>query len=120
VIAIVLVVTFFTAILLIAWIYRSILSPINTLSTAANRISNGDYDFTLTDKKNQIGSIYDDFENMRVQLKELIEKTDKNGKMSFQNATIELKEEEILFSTGEKDFIIKRTEKENDKDKSRG
>ncbi len=74
--------------------------------------------------KSYISSLYSLFsvskEIKEKDLKELIEKTDKNGKMSFQNATIELKEEEILFSTGEKDFIIKRTEKENDKDKSRG
>lgn len=63
-----------SGILLITWIYKSILKPINTLSNATNRISKGDLDFSLKDcRKEQIGSIFDDFEHMRLRLKELIE-----------------------------------------------
>ena len=63
-----------SSIILVAWIYGSILKPINTLSNATNRISNGDLEFSLNDcRKEQIGSIFDDFEHMRLRLKELIE-----------------------------------------------
>lgn len=63
-----------SSIILVAWIYRSILNPINTLSAATTRISSGDLDFSLDDyRKEQIGSIFDDFEHMRLRLKELIE-----------------------------------------------
>ena len=94
VVAIAILVTFITTIFLITWMYRSILSPINTLSMAANRISNGDYDFSIADKKNQIGSIFDDFENMRIQLKDLIEKQtlyEKESRELISNISHDLK-----------------------------
>lgn len=64
-----------TAAILIVWIYKSMLKPLNGLSRAANRIKNGDLDFTIKDETDdEIGTLCEDFENMRIRLKESIEK----------------------------------------------
>ena len=74
IIAVVLIVMIITCVVLISWIYKSVLRPINKLSKATQRISCGDLDFDIcADKEDEIGTLFDDFENMRARLKELIE-----------------------------------------------
>lgn len=69
-----LVILMFTAMILILWIYRSILRPLNTLRIAMNQIRDGDLDFSVeTETDDEIGQLCEDFEEMRVRLKELID-----------------------------------------------
>lgn len=64
----------FTAGILILWIYRSILRPLNILRIGMNQIKEGDLDYSVeSNTKDEIGQLCDDFEEMRIRLKELIE-----------------------------------------------
>ena len=68
------VILFFTASLLIFWIYRSILKPMNILRIATDHIKEGDLDYSVEPYTNdEIGQLCNDFENMRLRLKKLIE-----------------------------------------------
>ena len=68
------IILFFTASLLIFWIYRSILKPLNILRVATNHLTEGDLNYSVTSiSKDEIGQLCDDFENMRMRLKKLIE-----------------------------------------------
>lgn len=68
------IILFMTASLLIFWIYRSILKPLNILRIATNHIKEGDLNYSVTSVANdEIGQLCDDFENMRLRLKKLIE-----------------------------------------------
>jgi signal transduction histidine kinase len=65
---------FFTASMLMFWIYKGILRPLNTLRIATNRMKEGDLNFNIeSDSDDEIGQLCDDFEEMRGRLKELIE-----------------------------------------------
>lgn len=60
-----------TATLLIVWIYCGILKPLNILKTAAHEIMEGNLDSPiLSDSDNEIGLLCEDFEQMRLRLKE--------------------------------------------------
>jgi signal transduction histidine kinase len=68
------IILFFTACLLIFWIYRSILKPLNILRIATEHIKEGDLDYSVSSvTKDEIGQLCDDFESMRLRLKKLIE-----------------------------------------------
>ncbi|SHO53011.1 sensor histidine kinase [Anaerocolumna xylanovorans] len=63
-----------TASVLIIWIYRSIIIPINTLHAATNAMKEGNLDYSIEgDPEDEIGQLCVDFEEMRIQLKELID-----------------------------------------------
>jgi len=69
-----LVIITFTGVLLMFWIYRSILRPLNRLRVGMNQIKEGDLDYSVqTETKDEIGQICEDFEEMRIRLKEQIE-----------------------------------------------
>ncbi len=69
-----LLILIFTAVILTVWIYQSILRPLNILRTGMNRIKNGDLEYSLeTVAEDEIGQLCEDFEDMRVRLKELID-----------------------------------------------
>ena len=69
-----LIIIMFTAALLVFWIYRSILRRLNILRIATNRMKEGDLDFSIhSDTTDEIGELCEDFEEMRIRLKELIE-----------------------------------------------
>lgn len=73
VISFLLVITF-TGVLLMFWIYRSILRPLNRLRVGMNQIKEGDLEYSVqTETKDEIGQICEDFEEMRIRLKEQIE-----------------------------------------------
>lgn len=64
----------FTAMILMFWIYRSILKPLNILRVAMNQIRDGDLDFSVeSETEDEIGQLCGDFEDMRIRLKELID-----------------------------------------------
>lgn len=69
------IILFLTACLLIFWIYRSILKPLNILRIATDHIKEGDLDYSVSsaDTKDEIGQLCEDFESMRLRLKQLID-----------------------------------------------
>lgn len=69
-----LVILCFTAVILMLWIYRSILRPLNILRIGMNQIKDGDLDYSVESvTEDEIGQLCDDFEDMRIRLKELID-----------------------------------------------
>jgi len=68
------IILFLTASLLIFWIYRSIIKPLNVLRDATHHIKEGDLNYSVASYSNdEIGQLCDDFENMRLRLKKLID-----------------------------------------------
>ena len=60
-----------TAALLIIWIYRGILKPLNVLKNAAHEIMDGNLDSPIAfDSDDEIGLLCEDFEQMRLKIKE--------------------------------------------------
>ncbi len=73
------VVIIITASVLLIWIYRSILQPLNILHAATDAMKEGNLDYSIAgDPEDEIGQLCVDFEEMRIQLKELIEVRLKN------------------------------------------
>lgn len=77
---------FFTALVLIGWLYQSIIKPLDILKAATQKIKDGDLDFTIEGSQDdELGQLCDDFEEMRKHLKELIE-----VRMQYEKDTAEL------------------------------
>ncbi len=67
----IIVILIFTATMLIVWIYRSMLTPIRQLQTAAENIKEGNLDFSIDIRgKDEIGELGAGFEEMRKRLKD--------------------------------------------------
>lgn len=85
----------FTSGVLIIWIYRSILRPINILHAATNAMKEGNLDYSIEgDPEDEIGRLCEDFEEMRIRLKELIEvrlKYEEDVKELISNISHDLK-----------------------------
>lgn len=63
-----------TAFILVIWLYRSIICPLNVLKDATNKIKEGNLNFSISgDPEDEMGRLCEDFEEMRIHLKELIE-----------------------------------------------
>lgn len=88
---------FFTAMLMIGWVYSSILRPVGQLQKATHEIKNGNLDFTLDvdmDSDDEISQLCQDFEEMRIRLKETTEEKiqyDKESKELISNISHDLK-----------------------------
>ncbi|MDF2589970.1 MAG: hypothetical protein K0S41_3811 [Anaerocolumna sp.] len=84
-----------TAAVLIVWIYRSILKPLNTLHAATDAMKEGNLDFSIEgDPEDEIGQLCVDFEEMRIRLKELIEvrmKYEEDSRELISNISHDLK-----------------------------
>ena len=84
-----------TSSFLIAWIYRSLLNPIETLKKATRNIRDGNLDFEVEIEDNdEIGELCADFEEMRVRLKESTEEKvvfDSQNKELISNISHDLK-----------------------------
>ena len=85
-----------TAILMIVWIYSSILIPISKLQKATREISNGnlDYELKYEEEGDEISSLCMDFEEMRRRLKENSEEkiqNDEDSKELISNISHDLK-----------------------------
>lgn len=80
---------------LTVWVYRSILSPLNKLQEATKQIRDGNLEFTLdVDADDEIGHLCQDFEEMRIRLKENAEEKiqyDKESKELISNISHDLK-----------------------------
>ena len=61
----------FTALLLTRWLEKSFFVPISVLNKGMNHIRDGNLDFILkTDEEGEIGELYQNYEEMRLRLKE--------------------------------------------------
>lgn len=84
-----------TGILLTAWVYKSILKPLGQLQKATHEIKNGNLDFMLeVEEEDEIGQLFQDFEEMRIRLKESAEEKvqyDKENKELISNISHDLK-----------------------------
>lgn len=82
-------------IILTLWVYRSILSPLNKLQIATKKIRDGNLDYVLdVDADDEIGQLCQDFEEMRIRLKENAEEKvqdDRENKELISNISHDLK-----------------------------
>ena len=77
------VILILTSALITAWVNQDIYKPIKELSIAMRKIAEGDFDYRLPDKQEgEIGYLYDNYEQMRLQLKENEEEKMQNEKKS--------------------------------------
>lgn len=68
------------------WVYRSVLRPLSKLQEATRKIRDGNLDFTLDiEEDDEIGELCQDFEEMRIRLKESAEQ-----KIQYDNENKEL------------------------------
>ena len=83
------------AMLLVAWVYQSILKPLGQLQKATHEIQNGNLDFTMDiDSNDEIGRLCQDFEEMRVRMKESTEEKlqyDEESRALLMNISHDLK-----------------------------
>ncbi len=85
----------FTAILLTKWLEGSFFDPINKLNVAMNNIRDGNLDYRLmTSEEGEIGSLYNNYEEMRLRLKESAQEKlerEKQNRELITNITHDLK-----------------------------
>ena len=81
--------------LLLSWVYSSILRPLDELRRATKKIKDGDLDFTLeAEHEDEIGQLTQDFEEMRLRLKESQEeklRSDRESRELINNIAHDLK-----------------------------
>lgn len=92
--AIIMIIVFTDAILMM-WVYRSVVSPLGRLQIATKKIRDGNLDFSLeVENDDEIGQLCQDFEEMRIRLKESAEEKvqyDKENKELISNISHDLK-----------------------------
>ena len=85
----------FTSFALSFWIYRGVISPLEQLKKATQNIKEGNLDFTVEGSSvKEINDLCDDFEEMRIRLKENAEEKvefDKENKELISNISHDLK-----------------------------
>lgn len=85
----------FTDAILMMWVYRSVVSPLGRLQIATKKIKDGNLDFSLeVENDDEIGQLCQDFEEMRIRLKESAEEKveyDKENKELLSNISHDLK-----------------------------
>lgn len=85
----------FTACFLTAWLYQGMVRPLNILRNGIYRMKNGDLDFEIkAESDDEISRICDDFEDMRQQVKRLMEERieyEEQMKMLISNVSHDLK-----------------------------
>ena len=84
-----------TAMVLVLWVYGSMIRQINRLQDAAKRVQSGDLDFELKPEGNdEMGQLIQEFEDMRARLKENAEEkiqSDRESKELISNISHDLK-----------------------------
>lgn len=85
----------FTDAILMTWVYRSVISPLGRIQDATKEIRDGNLDFSLeVENDDEIGQLCQDFEEMRIRLKESAEEKveyDKESKELLSNISHDLK-----------------------------
>lgn len=71
---------FMIAAWLTRWIGKGVFSPVNELKVGMQQIASGNFDYVLEKKnmKSELGELYQDYEDMRLRLKENTEETIRN------------------------------------------
>lgn len=86
---------FLTAALLTFWLYRSMVRPLHTLQVSTNRMKEGDLNVSVQPMcDDEIGELCDDFEEMRLHMKALLEenmKHEREAKELISNISHDLK-----------------------------
>ena len=84
-----------TGLIMMIWIYSSIVRPLEALRKATQNIKDGNLDFTLdVETDDEIGELTADFEEMRIRLKESQEEklaSDRESKELVSNIAHDLK-----------------------------
>lgn len=84
-----------TSSVIIAWLYRSIVKPINKLRLATDNIKNGNLEFEIdTTGKNEFSELFRDFDEMRCRLRDNVNeklKSDANSREMISNISHDLK-----------------------------
>ena len=84
-----------TAVVMTAWIYKSIFAPLKQLKKATHEIREGNLDYSLNEiSDDEIGDLCKDFEDMRQRLKETAEERlqyDRENKELISNISHDLK-----------------------------
>ena len=95
IVAIIILVLFITAVLLIFWIYRAVMGPLGRMQKVAENIKNGNLDFEVPkDADDEFGRLFTDFEEMRRRLKDNAEEKlrfDRENKELISNISHDLK-----------------------------
>ena len=95
IVIIVVLILLFTIAALIVWIYRAVMGPVAKIQKAAENIKNGNLDFEMPKADNdEFGQVYQNFEDMRIRLKESAEEKiqfDKENKELISNISHDLK-----------------------------
>ncbi len=90
-----LIIICFTGTIITWWLYRALIKPLTTLRIATNRMKEGDLTYSIDiSTRDEIGVLCDDFEEMRLRLKELIETKllyEQNSKEMISNISHDLK-----------------------------
>jgi signal transduction histidine kinase len=85
----------FAGVFLVLWVYSTILHPLSELQSAAQKIRDGNLDFTLeAESDDEIGELCRNFEEMRIRLKESAEekvRDDRESKMLISNISHDLR-----------------------------
>jgi signal transduction histidine kinase len=83
-----------TASVLVGWIYRSIIRPIGSLRIAAQNIRDGNLDFDMDIRNDEMGELAADFDAMRQRLKDSVQEKleyDAENKQLISNISHDLK-----------------------------
>lgn len=84
-----------TGLAITAWIYRGIITPIQKLEDATQNIKEGNLDFVVEAESNdEIGELFQNFEDMRLRLKESAEiqlEAEKENRILISNISHDLK-----------------------------
>lgn len=92
----IIIILVFTGVLLSIWIYRDLVSPINELNVAMDHIKKGDFDYRLDrgQKSGEMRELYNNYEDMRLRLKENAEEKlqhEKENRELISNISHDLK-----------------------------
>ena len=80
------VVLLLTAGVMMLWIYRSFIKPLNLLTMATRKMQEGNLDFSISgDPDDELGNLCEDFEDLRLHLKEETE-----ARLKYESDIIEL------------------------------
>lgn len=92
---IIVVIMLFAAFLMRRWIHNGLVKPMSEMNIAMQHIAQGDMDYKLMNQYNgEVGSVFDNYEDMRVKLKESMEKTiesEKKNRELVSNISHDLK-----------------------------
>lgn len=75
-----------TAAIVVLWLYRSLIHPLNVLRMATYNMKEGNLDFSISgNPDDELGQLCEEFEEMRIRLKEQID-----ARMKYEQDTVDL------------------------------